>query len=173
MDSETTREMAVQIMLDGYTMPTSQALVNAILRSADPYSDRVVAAVIDNFAGGLVPGKDNAYPPQAPEFAAECRRMQGVLESRDMPKLRAVPDGMRTVGGGRFLVVPNGQPMPPGFSTIGPTSVSFGGKNLDLSEYHPAQKEWIIEHGRLPDSPDEIAEVEALAPQRRAMISHG
>ena len=25
----------------------------------------------------------------------------------------------------------------------------------------------------MPDSPDEIAEVEALAPQRRAMISHG
>lgn len=173
MDNETTREMAVQVMLDGYTMPTTQGLVNAILRAADPYSDRVVAAVIRNFADGLVPGKDNAYPPQAPEFAAECRRLRAMLESGDTPKLRAVPDGMRTVGGGRFLVVPPGQPVPPGFSTIGPTSVSFGGKNLDLSHYAPAQKEWIIEHGRLPDSPDEIAEVEALAPQRRAMISHG
>ncbi|MBP8309397.1 MAG: hypothetical protein KAY46_19135 [Burkholderiaceae bacterium] len=173
MFDDITREMAVQLLLDGYTMPTSQSLVNAILRAADPFSDRVVAAVIGNFSDGLVPGKDNAYPPQAPEFAAECRRMQGVLESRDMPKLRAVPDGMRTVGGGRFLVVPPGQPLPEGFRTIGPVSVSFGGKNLDLSEYHPAQKEWIIDHGRLPDSPDEIAEVEALAPQRRAMISHG
>ena len=52
---ENTREMAVQNLLDGYTMPTSQALVNAILRSADPYSDRVVAAVIGNFSDGLVP----------------------------------------------------------------------------------------------------------------------
>lgn len=170
---EYTREMAVQNMLDGYTMPTSQGLVNAILRAADPFSDRVVATVVGNFSDGLVPGKDNAYPPQAPEFAAECRRVQAMLESADTPKLRAVPEGMRTVGGGRFLVVPNGQPMPPGFRTIGPTSVSFGGRNLDLSEYAPAQKDWIIERGRLPESADEIAEVEALAPQRRAMISHG
>ena len=133
----------------------------------------MVTAVIGNFRNGRVPGKDIAYPPQEPEFAAECRRMQEVLESPDTPKLARVPDGYGTAGGGRFLVVPLGRPVPDGFRTIGPERVNFGGRDLDLTSYTAEQRDWIIEKKRLPSTPDEIAEVEALAPTKQRMLAHG
>lgn len=166
------KEVAIHNLLDGYSMlRVTDAFIDATVRAVEPFSLTVVLAALDNFATGMVPGKDVAYPPQVPEIAAECRRMQGILEPRGaLPHIRPVPDGYGTVAGGRLLVVPIGRTPPPGFRTIGPERVNFGGRDIDLTSYTPEQKDYILALKRLPASPDEEAALRALG---NRMIASG
>lgn len=172
MDVEADAKEALLIMLlEGFSTPPTDGFIEALTRAADPYSVRVVQAAVSNFEQGAVPGFDPAFRFQVPQFAAECRRVQGILEPRGaLPHIKPVPEGYGTVAGGRLLVVPIGRTPPPGFRTIGPERVNFGGRDIDLTSYTPEQKDYILALKRLPASPDEEAALRALG---NRMIASG
>ncbi len=61
------------------------------------------------------------------------------------------PEGYSLSRDGRHVVVPIGRPMPDGFTSDGLLEVDFGdGGRIDMRELSPKDKEYVMQHKRLP-----------------------
>lgn len=72
------------------------ASIDAMLAGVAPYSVDVVQRACINFRDGLVPGRNAAYPPEAPELIAEVRRLDALtLPDRPLQGVTEVDYGIR------------------------------------------------------------------------------
>ena len=79
------------------------ASIDAMLAGVAPYSVDVVLRACINFRDGLVPGRNAAYPPEAPELIAEVRRVDGMtLTGRPLQGVLEVNFGHGTIRTGHL-----------------------------------------------------------------------
>lgn len=110
-----------------------------------------VRLACDDFASGRIEGRDKRWVPSGAEFAERVRLMDVAIARRDGTALPAEP----------LTVYRIGAEPPAGFVPLGPLEIDHGHGRIDMRRLSHADKEFVLDHKRLP-SPAETKKLTVL-----------
>ncbi len=136
------REALILSLLRGYPSLASsitRGVIDSYVAAVEGYSVSSLRNACERYRTGDVEGYDRRWPPNAAELATVAR-MYDTIERREteppVPKLVSYPIG--------------GEP-PPGYVAMGPVEVSFdGGPRINMRDMSPREREYVMQHKRLP-----------------------
>lgn len=136
------REALILGMLAGWASSQSsvtEGTLDAFVMAVDGLPIEALQHACKRFASGQVPNRNNAFMPSSAELAEQTRLFADVLGQLS---------GSRSE---KLLAVPIGEPIPVGYSPLGPISVDFGQGSIDMRDLTAAEKEEVFRTKRAPD----------------------
>lgn len=141
MEELLAREAMILTLLRGYpslASSISRGTIESYIIAVADYSSTALADACDRFRIGDVDGYDRRFPPNTAELATMAR-MYDTIEKREA----GVPAE-------KLKVYPIGAPVPDGYVPLGPIEVDAGHGRIDMRGLSHADKEFVLQHHRLP-----------------------
>lgn len=142
--------------MDGKATP---ALIKVYLEPIEAYDPSAAQEAYQRFRDGEVDGQSLEFIPNVPRWVSQVKMLDGLLKRS-------------TLRGDGLIGYRIGEQPPPGTVPLGPIKGDFGEGVIDMTNLSPADKEYVMEHKKLPppDNPLSIEGQPFAMPKLRGMM---